>query len=111
MSEKKINVEFAGAATIEGLLARHFREVLRTLRINEEKWNERMTAYLEAEGIEAHLVEGVRTNLTKQLSEPEMSWNTYRKGMKMLQQDSISIAITGYGDGRVSQDEMFFFHD
>ena len=94
MSEKKSNMEFAGAATIEGMLARHFREVVRTERITEEKWNERMSKYLEAEGYEAHLLDSVRANLTKQLSESEMSWSTFCKGMKMLGCDETEIRIS-----------------
>ena len=90
------------------ILVHQFRKILQERKVDQAKWDELMTRYVDFElkGVEQNAnrdaqAAAIRGNLTKELTQPTMTWKIYLKGLRLLGFTTIEFGTRGSGDGFV----------
>ena len=88
-----------------GILARNFRQLLRDMQVNEEKWDKLMAKYVDFElkGVPEGAARdaqaaSIRGNLTKEFAQPQMTWKVYVKALRFLGFHTIDFGVRGEGN-------------
>lgn len=106
------NANAEEALSIEGVLARNFRQTLMTMNINEEKWAELMEKFVEAQNLPDEKAKiSLRGNLTVEFARAEMSWKVYCAALAFLGVKKAVLCMTPeFEDGKqVAVETAFVF--
>lgn len=105
MKQALINGTAIAPVGAEGILTRNFRQLLKDLQIDEEKWDKLMDKYVDSvlkdvpEGEHRRVqATALRGNLTVEFARPTMTWKVYVKALRFLGFHTIDFGVRGEGN-------------
>jgi len=98
------NTAEPAAMTRGGILADNFRRLLASRHVDEQRWDELLDKFVRqelqlVEHSDQSTYDALANNLTKELTAPAMSWDTYLNGLRFLGLTGASITVTGFVNG------------
>lgn len=108
-TKEKLKALLDGTAQVPvgsgAILVQQFRTILQERKVDQAKWDELMTRYVnfELKDVEQNAnrdaqAAAIRGNLTKELTQPTMTWSVYLKGLRLLGFTSIEFGTRGSGE-------------